>query len=63
MKRQDLEFSCAGGDMARHAASAFGNIEAAFYVHEIDPDTMKQIKNSVTSIIQSFDAHCKCKDR
>ncbi len=63
---QDLEYAvngCTGGDMARHAASAFGNIEAAFYTHEIDYGIMKEMKNTITTIIQNFDVHCKCEYR
>jgi len=51
---------CSGSEVSLNAASAFGNLEAAFYEKEIDEDKMNEMKDEVRGLLFSFNDKCKC---
>ena len=51
---------CDGTDVARHAAIAYGNIEASFADKLIDEDEMEEMKTKTSKLITEFDRNCTC---
>ena len=54
---------CNGAEVSLNAASAFGNLEAAFYEKEIDEERMSEMKDEVRSLLFSFNDKCKCQPK
>lgn len=51
---------CNGSEVSLNAASAFGNLEAAFYEKEIKEDKMNEMKDGVRGLLFYFNDKCKC---
>lgn len=60
---KDKVKQCNGYDVSINAASAFGNLEAAFYEKEIDEDNMNEMKGKVRILLSSFNYRCKCQHK
>ena len=54
---------CNGAEVSLNSASAFGNLEAAFYEKEINEERMNEMKDEVRSLLFSFNEKCKCQPK
>lgn len=54
---------CNGAETSLNAASAFGNLEAAFYEKEINEERMNEMKDEVRGLLFSFNEKCRCQSK